>query len=84
MSFIIYFICKDTLWRCRGLLVSELVFPGSSGPVSTSFGHVHYVVFLSKTLNLTPTGEFNIKGKPAMDKPTIQGEVEMLPVASCY
>ena len=30
------------------------------------------------------TGEFNAGGNPAMDYHPIQGEVEILPVASCY
>ena len=65
MSFIIIFLCKGTLWRCSDGLVSGLV-SGSSGPGLCSPGHA-YVVFLGKTLNLSPTCEFNAEGKPAMD-----------------
>ena len=65
MSFIIIFLCKGTLWRCSDRLDSEHV-SGSSGPGSCSPGHA-YVVFLGKTLNLSPTCEFNAEGKPAMD-----------------
>ena len=45
---------------------------------------MHIMLFLYKTLNLTPTGEFNAEGKPAMDQHTNQGGVKMLSVASFY
>ena len=74
--------------RCGGLIAS-----GSSGPGSSS-GRGRCVVFLSKTLcsHSTPlrpgvqmsTGEFNAGANPAMDYHPIQGEIEILLVASCY
>ena len=68
---------------------------GASGPGSSP-GRGHCLVFLGKTLyshsaSLSDPGMYKwvpanlmLGGNPAMDQHPIQGEVEILPVASCY
>ena len=79
---------KPVLWRRGGLTVCGLV-SGSSG-LGSSPGRGHCVVLswshYSHSASLHPgvymgTGEFNVRDNPAMDKPPIQGGLEILLVA---
>ena len=73
-------------------MVSALDSGASTPGSSPGWGHCD--VFLGKALyfhgaSLHPgvqvgTGKFNAGGNPAMDKHTIQGEVEILLDTSCY
>jgi len=80
--------------RHSGLMVSTLN-PGESGPGSSA-DRGHCVVFFGKALrshqvplSLHPgvkmsTGKLYAEDNHAMDQHTIQGGVEILPVAPCY